>query len=373
VEFEMIQILKPDGTVKDKKSEPKFSKDELLKMYKSMLLIRSLDERGMNMQRSGKIGFYVPSFGQEACQVGAAYNLKKDDWLFPSYRDVGMALVRGASLKSIFDQCYGNAEDLVQGRQMPNHFSFHECNFVSISSPLGTQISQAAGAGMAAQMILKDKNVILTSFGDGTTSTNDFHSGMTFASVYKAPVVFFCQNNQWAISTKVDKQLGSKTVVEKSGAYGMPGVLVDGNDVFAVHGSIKTAFERARKGQGPTLIEAYTYRMGPHSSSDDPTRYRDDAEYKRWQKLDPIERFKKYLVSTKLLTEKEDEIFWKDARDQVFEAAKESEKVPMPAKETLFRDVYSKVPKALRAQYEDLVAEERELGVSVDNTQAFPL
>src|SRR5256712_11441598 len=229
----------------------------------------------LSLQRQGRIGFYVPSTGEEAAQVGSAMALEKRDWVFPAYREPGAALWRGFSVATLIAQAYGNAQDPQQGRQMPNHYGARDINYVPVSSPVGTQIPQAVGVAWAAK-IRKEDIVTLTYFGDGATSEGDFHAGMNFAGVFKNPTIFFCKNNQWAISVPVSKQTASKTLAQKALAYGFDGVRVDGNDLLAVYAVTKAAADKARSGGGPPMIEAGPHPLGPPSSRGQPTQ--DPAE-----------------------------------------------------------------------------------------------
>jgi pyruvate dehydrogenase E1 component alpha subunit len=312
---------------------------ELLKQALSlMVLARVADERAINLQRQGRIGFYAPLEGQEAAQVGCGLALENRDWLCPAYRELAVALTRGIPLLAIFHQLYGNSKDLSRGRQMPNHYGFRDHRFVSPSSPIGTQIAQAVGLALASRY-KGEKVVSVAFFGDGATSSNDFHSGLNFAGVYRAPVVFFCQNNQWAISLPRERQTRSETLAIKAQAYGFPGVQVDGNDFGAVYRAVRQARHRALEGQGPTLIEAVTYRMGPHSTSDDPRRYRSSEELARWKERDPIERLKNDLLHRHLLTETEFEQLQEAHRQEVQRIIKEAEATPPPEPVSLFEDV----------------------------------
>ncbi len=270
---------------------PELPAERLLDLYRTMVLVRSVDERCLSLQRQGRIGFYVPLQGQEAAQVGCATALEADDWIFPAYRELGVALVRGVPLQRLLDQFIGNSGDTLKGRQMPNHYGYREYNFVTASSPVGTQITHAVGAAMAIQR-RGHRRITISFFGDGTTSSNDFHAGLNFAGVFQTPTVFFCQNNQWAISLPRERQTKSETIAQKADAYGFPGVVVDGMDLPAVYRAVREARERALAGQGPTLIEAQVYRLGPHSTSDDPRRYRTDAEFAEWKSKDPLARMK---------------------------------------------------------------------------------
>ena len=260
-------------------------------MYRTMALVRAIDDRMIKLQRQGRIGFYGEARGQEAGGVASAAALRPDDWLFPALREVGAALYRGFPLEKYMAQCFGTAGDELKGRQMPCHYGFRAGNFVPLSSCIGTQIPHAVGVAYAAKY-RKEDVVAVAYMGDGATSEGDFHVGMNFAGVYKAPVIFFCQNNQWAISVPVSKQTASESIAIKAEAYGFPGVRVDGNDAIAIYEVTRDAADRARKGDGPTLIEAVTYRMGGHSSSDDATRYREKKEVEEWKRKDPVDRLR---------------------------------------------------------------------------------
>ncbi len=349
-----LRIINLDGTY-DSKQEPKLSADALKKAYRELLLVRLLDTRMLSLQRQGRIGFYVPSIGEEACQVGSAMALEAKDWVFPAYREPGCALWRGIPLKLMVAQAYGNSLDTNKGRQMPNHFGWKEINYVSASSPVGTQIPHAVGAAWAAR-IRGDPIITLVYFGDGATSEGDFHSGMNFAGVFKTPTVFFCKNNQYAISLPLSQQTAAKTLAQKALAYGFEGMRVDGNDLLAVYAATKAAVDKARAGGGPTMIEALTYRMGPHSSSDDPTRYRSKQEVEEAQQRDPIERVRRYLEVKGLWTKPEDDALRTGLDDLLSDTIKEVERAPPPPVESLFEDVFAEMTPALREQMEQYLA-----------------
>jgi 2-oxoisovalerate dehydrogenase E1 component alpha subunit len=346
-----LSVIGTDGSAGA--HEHGLSGEELLHCYRTMLRVRAFDDTCMKLQRSGRIGFSIPNKGVEATQVGAASALTKHDWMFPSYRDFGMALHHGISPVVMMHNMFGNAADTSKGRQMPVHFSFkppeQAVHFVSISSPIGTQIPQAVGAARAFQL-RGEPRVCLCSFGDGGTSSLGFHSGLNFAGVWKAPVVFLCQNNQWAISCPSSEQTASESYAVKGTAYGIPGVRVDGNDLLAVRKVVLEAVERARAGHGPTLIEAYTFRMGGHSTSDDPTRYVPKEQLDEWTKKDPIVRFERYLLSHGLWTKELGEKLAAEAAAEIAAAVKEAEALPHPGLETMFTDVYSEMPAHLRRQ-----------------------
>ncbi|MGA2462535.1 MAG: pyruvate dehydrogenase (acetyl-transferring) E1 component subunit alpha [Candidatus Bathyarchaeia archaeon] len=350
--LELLQVIKPTGDYVEK-LEPEIPKDELKRLYRLMVLTRNLDIRGLQLQRQGRIGFYIGCLGQEAAQIGSGYALKPEDWVFPAYRELGTALQRGVTLKQLMNQYFANAEDLEKGRQLMNLFGVKAVNFVTGSAPIATQIPHAVGVALAAK-IRGDPIVTLAYFGDGGTSENDFHTGMNFAGVYKTPTIFFCQNNHWAISVPVEKQTASETIAIKAKAYGFEGVRVDGNDILAVYRTTKEAVDKARKGGGPTLIEAVTYRMGPHSSSDDPKKYRTEQELEEWQKRDPIIRFRKYLEKKRIWSETDEKKAQEDANKQIDEAVAYAEKLPKPALETLFTDVYADMPWNLEEQLREL-------------------
>ncbi len=345
---EPLTVIEPDGGVNG--YDPGLSDDELLHCYRTMLQVRAFDDTCIKLQRSGRIGFSIPNKGIEATQVGAASAVRTTDWIFPSYRDFGMALYHGVAPVEMMHNMFGNARDNALGRQMPVHFSFDApIRFFSISSPIGTQIPQAVGAAFASKSRGED-TVALVSFGDGGTSSLGFHSGMNFAGVWKAPVVFLCQNNGYAISCPADQQTASEGYAIKARAYGMPGVVVDGNDLLAVRKSVSEAVERARAGEGPTLIEAKTFRMGGHSTSDDPSRYVPKELLDEWAKRDPIERFEKFLEASDLWQPKLRESMYQESLEEVAAAAREAEAVPKPALESIFSDVYAELPPHLRAQ-----------------------
>lgn len=356
--LELLQVIKPTGEYVEK-MEPEISKDELRRLYKIMVLARNLDIRGLQLQRAGRIGFFIGGIGQEAAHVGSAYALKPEDWVFPAYREIGSMLQRGITLKQLLNSYYANAEDLQKGRQLTNLFGVKVVNYVSGSAPIATQIPHAVGVALAAKL-RGDPIVTLAYFGDGGTSENDFHAGMNFAGVFKTPTIFFCQNNHWAISVPVERQTASETIAIKAKAYGFEGVRVDGNDILAVYRTTKEAVDKARSGGGPTLIEAVTYRMGPHSSSDDPKRYRTEQELAEWQTRDPLVRFRRYLEKKGIWTEADEQKAQEEANHELDEAIAYAEKLPKPALETLFTDVYAEMPWHLEEQLRELREEKGE-------------
>jgi 2-oxoisovalerate dehydrogenase E1 component alpha subunit len=354
---DMRRVLGADGKLVKGARAPVIPDADLIRLFDSMLHIRVMDERMMRLQRQGRLGFYMTSTGEEASHF-AVYPLRAGDWIFPSYREQGAFFWRGYSSENFINQLYGNAADPVKGRQMPVHHSAHWLNIVSISSPVGTQIPQAVGTAWGAKITGKD-DVVMVYFGEGTTSTGAFHVAMNFAGVSKAPVVFVCRNNGWAISTSRDKQTASKTFAAKAIGYGMPGVRVDGNDVLAVIQTATEAVDRARAGDGPTLIEARTYRRGAHSSSDDPSVYRDPNEPATWEALDPIARFRAHLKERGLWSEALEAEIVQKHESEITRAHAVADKLGPPPLESMFDDVYEEIPWNLRQQRDWLLAQPR--------------
>jgi len=354
---DLRRVLDDEGNLVAGAQAPVFPDAELRAMYRTMLLVRLIDERMLRLQRQGRLGFYMTSTGEEATHMAVA-TLRPDDWIYPSYREPGAAFFRGYTLKEYISQLYGNAEDPVKGRQMPVHHAVRRINYMSISSPVGTQIPQAAGTAQAAK-ISGRQDLTIVYFGEGATSTGEFHVGMNFAGVWKSPCIFFCRNNGWAISTPGAKQTAARSIAIKALAYGMPGIRIDGNDVLAVLQATAEAAARARAGDGPTLIEALTYRRGAHSSSDDPSVYRDPNEPKQWEASDPIERFRRYLAKKNVWTEAWDAEVRAELENEIVTAHDASQGLPAPPVETLFDDVYEELPWNLREQREWLLRQER--------------
>jgi pyruvate dehydrogenase E1 component alpha subunit len=336
---------------------PKLTDGEALRIYYEMLKVRLVDERYLRLQRQGRLGFYMQSTGEEATHLGVAAALRQTDWVYPSYREPGVAFFRGYTLRDYTNQLFGNAEDPVRGRQMPVHHTFRAGNFVSISSPVGTQIPQAVGTARAAQIMKRD-DVAVTYFGEGTCSPGDFHVALNFAGVWKAPVLFICRNNGWAISTPSHLQTAARSIAHKAIAYGFPGVRVDGNDVLAMYAVTAAAAARARAGEGPTLIEAVTYRRAAHSSSDDPSAYRKGPldETSVWEQRDPLNRYARYLESRGILTAEIDRTYRDQLGDEITKALAHAEAVEPPPLISLIEDVYAEPTPQLREQLAELLA-----------------
>jgi pyruvate dehydrogenase E1 component alpha subunit len=339
----MFQILKEDGTLLPD-GKPPISDKETLALYQKMLFIRVADQKGLMLQRQGRFGTYAPIWGQEACQVGSTYVLQKDDWVFPAFREIGATLMVGIPLKNFFLYWMGNE----RGSHAPEGI-----NILPVSIPVGTHIPQAVGAAWAAK-IKGDKIVTMVFFGDGATSKGDFHEGLNFAGVFKTPTVFFCQNNQFAISVPRSKQTASKTIAQKAIAYGFDGIQVDGNDLFAVIVAAKAAVEKARSGGGPTLIEGVTFRFGPHTTADDPTKYRAEEEVELWKPRDPLIRLKLYLKGKGLWSEEAEKRMSEEAQKEIDQAVSDAEAYSNPELEEMFKYVFEEMTPQLKEQMEYL-------------------
>ncbi|MFC4078191.1 thiamine pyrophosphate-dependent dehydrogenase E1 component subunit alpha [Salinithrix halophila] len=315
---------------------------QVLDMYRYMLLARKIDERMWLLNRAGKIPFVISCQGQEAIQVGAAFALNREkDWLCPYYRDLGMVLVFGQTPQDQMLSAFAKAEEPNSGgRQMPGHYGDRRFRIISGSSPVTTQLLHAVGVALAAKMEKKDI-VSLTSFGEGSSNQGDFHEGLNFAGVHKLPVIFLCENNQYAISVPVEKQLAGGSVSARAQGYGMPGIKVDGNDPLKVYEAVKEAADRARKGEGPSLIEATSYRLVPHSSDDDDRTYREVQEVEEARKLDSLVQFKKYLVEGGILTEEKEEALNQEIIEAVDEATEYAEQAPYPDPSEIYTHVYA--------------------------------
>lgn len=325
-------------------------------LFRWMLYVRTFDSEVLALQRAGRISFCNPSTGQEANQIGTAAALAPGDWVFPSYRVAGVYLYRKGSPLPLLNQLYGNSRDLSRGRQLPMHFGDRSVNFVSVSSPVGTQITQAVGLSHAARL-RKLPIVAIAYFGDGATSTNDFHAGLNLAGVLKTPTVFYCENNQYAFSVPLHRQTASESIAVKGVAYGVRSVRVDGNDAFAVRAATLEAVESAREGEGPVLIEAVTYRRGLHSSADDPALYRSTEEVEAWEANDPVSRCREFLRRRGWWSaEWEDEVT-SEQTEEVRRAADEAEAQPPPPPESMFEDVWAVMPKRLEDQLRSISAE----------------
>jgi pyruvate dehydrogenase E1 component alpha subunit/2-oxoisovalerate dehydrogenase E1 component alpha subunit len=364
------QILEQDGTLIGE--PPRLSDAQLRELYVHMLRVRCLDERMLKLQRAGRVGFVGTAKGLEAAICASAFALEPRDWLWSGLREGGAAVMRGLPLSEYIAQMYCNANDTAKGRQMCNHFQHKGSHYPSWSSVIGTQIPHGVGAAYAAKLRKRDE-VHAIYFGDGATSSNGFHSGLNFAGVWKAPCVFVCIDNGWAISVSNREQTAAASFADKAVAYGMPGLEVDGNDALACYRETRKAVDRARTGGGPSLVVLKSYRMLGHSSSDDPTKYRDQAEVERWAARDPLERFERFLVQRGVLRVGERAQLEERLVAEIDAEIHRQEAAPPMALKTLVEDVYADVPRHLRLQYNRFIAVAERLGHAQKGDGAFPL
>jgi pyruvate dehydrogenase E1 component alpha subunit len=343
VKGEMLRILSPEGRLVEESLKPDLSDETVLKLYRSMVIIRVADQKAIGLQRQGRFGTYAPVIGQEAAQVGSAYALGKDDWVFPSFRETGVLYMKGVSFKYIFLYWMGDEA----GQKVPP-----DVPVFPVSVPVGTHPLHAVGAGWAARL-QGEKICTIAYFGDGATSEGDFHEAMNFAGVFETPTIFFCQNNHYAISVPRKRQCAARTLAQKAIGYGFDGIQVDGNDLFAVYAATREAREKAIAGLGPTMIEAVTYRFGPHTTADDPTKYREDAELQEWRKLDPMLRLQRYLLGKGLWNEEVENKFKAEGDSLVNQAIQDAESVPPPNPEEIFENVFAEMTPTLKEQMKD--------------------
>ncbi|GLT34273.1 hypothetical protein SLA2020_087970 [Shorea laevis] len=348
------RVLNDNGELIRNNNFQQVSKEIAVKMYKDMLTLQIMDNMFYEAQRQGRISFYLTSFGEEAINIASAAALSKDDIILPQYREQGVLLHRGFTLLEFANQCLGNKADHGKGRQMPIHYGSNRHNYFNVSSPIATQLPQAAGVAYSLKMDKKDACVV-TYFGDGGTSEGDFHAGLNFAAVMEAPVIFICRNNGWAISTNISEQFRSDGIVVKGQAYGIRSIRIDGNDALAVYNAIHAARDMAVREQRPILVEAMTYRVGHHSTSDDSTKYRalDEIEYWKMSR-NPVSIFKKWVESNGWWSETEEAELQSSIRKQVLQAIQVAERTEKPPLAELFSDVYDHPPPNLQEQEKQL-------------------
>lgn len=331
-QFPIFQVLDQNGNIVDPAYKKEMNPEKTKEFFKHLLRIRTFDRKSVSLQRQGRIGTYAPFEGQEASQVGSALALNADDWLFPTYRDHGAAMTFGHSLRNILLFWNGRNEGCVP----PNGKKIFPP-----SIPIATQIPHAAGAAFS-EKLKGNTNAAIAYFGDGATSEGDFHEGLNFASVVKAPVVFFNQNNQYAISVPMNRQMNSKTIAQKALSYDIPGVRVDGNDVFAVYFETLKALQRARNGEGPTLIEAVTWRYGAHTTADDPSKYRNQNENSERRESDPIIRIERYMKNEGFFDPNWVKAVEEQAAREIDQAVEEMERYPKANPAHIFDYVFAK-------------------------------
>jgi pyruvate dehydrogenase E1 component alpha subunit len=354
---ERLSILDSDGLL-DAELEPKIAPDDLKRLYRGMVLGRRLDERMLKLQRQGRIGTFAPLKGQEASQIGTVFTLEARDWMVPSFRETAAMLWRGWPIEKILAFYAGRLEGGQPGPEQRD---------LPVTIPVATQLPHAVGLAYGIQYRGED-SVVMVYFGDGATSEGDFHEAANFAGVWHGPVVFVCQNNQWAISVPLKKQTNSRTIAQKATAYGFPGIQVDGNDVLAVYAAGREAVDRARAGDGPTLIECVTYRLGMHTTADDPTKYRSEEEVKAWEQKDPLTRFRVYLEKKKLFDPSVDE----QVDEEIARGVERFEAMPPADPLEMFDHAYAELPPHVAAQRAEVAARLRVPGGDAGAGSAEP-
>ena len=353
VEIPILKILQQDGTVYDGAELPEIDQALATKTYEALAFHRVLDERMVASQRQGRLSFYMAALGEEAASVGGAAGLKDQDMIMAQYREQGALIFRGFPLEDFMNQMFSNEKDLGKGRQMPIHYGSSELNYMTISSPLGTQIPQAAGYAYGQKLKGEDA-VTICYFGEGAASEGDFHAGLNMAAVHQAPVIFFCRNNGYAISTPADEQYKGNGIASRGVGYGIKTIRIDGNDILAVIKAVQTARDYALKESAPVIIEAMSYRLGAHSTSDDPSGYRTKEEEAKWAEHDPILRMKAWMINQNWWSEEQETKLFEGLREDILAAVKVAEKVLKPPVEDLISDVYDTPIPRLQKQLDDL-------------------
>lgn len=351
----VYQVLDTNGNILCDPDEIQLSDETLVKVYQNMVTLNQMDKILYESQRQGRISFYMTCYGEEATHFGSATALDFDDLVFAQYREAGVLMWRGFSLDSFMNQCYGNEHDEGKGRQMPVHYGSKRLNFVTISSPLATQMPQASGAAYAMKM-RGSKNCVICYFGEGAASEGDAHAAFNFAATLDCPVIFFCRNNGYAISTPANEQYRGDGLVSRAPSYGMAAIRVDGNDILAVYNATKKAREIAVTKNRPVIVEAMTYRVGHHSTSDDSSAYRSAHELKYWKEVDsPLNRLRAFLENKGLWSDELEKSSRKSTMKDIMAAFGKAEKAKKPPIEEMFIDVYDEKPERLSQQYDDLL------------------
>lgn len=349
---DIVQVLDRDGVPTGAHPEPEVDEDLAWRLHDTMVTVRAIDERGWQLQRSGRVEFWIPSRGQEAAHTASAAAMADEDWIFLADREPGAVLWRGASLTQLFSQFFGRVDEPLRGRRLPLLLGDRSRNIVPCMTQVGAYIPHAAGAAWAARLRGDDTRFIVY-FGDGATSRGEFHSAMNFAGIHRPPVVFFCQNNGWAVSTPNDVQTASETFAQKADAYAVRGVRVDGNDPLAVLAVTREALDRAD--EGATLVEAVTYRLGFHTSSDNPDLYRRGAEVEAWEQWDPIDRMRGWMQHSGWWDEERDERFREQLEERIREAIRAAERQGTEGPADQFEHVYAEPDWVLDKQREQLM------------------
>jgi TPP-dependent pyruvate/acetoin dehydrogenase alpha subunit len=351
----ILQVIDRHGEPNGNLADPDLSRDDVRMFYETMVLLRAIDERGWTLQRSGRIAFWIPLRGQEALQVGATHAMKPDDWIFRDHRTISPWIMRGASLELLFAQLFGAASEPQKGRRLPCLIGNRAVNLVQGPTQVGSFITHACGVAWAAKLKGSDTKV-LGMFGDGATSRSEFHSAMNFAGIHQPPVVFLCVNNSWAVSTPLECQTAMSNFASKGDAYSVANVRVDGNDPLAVFAVTKKA-RQDTDSQGPTLIEAITWRLGFHTSSDNPDLYRHQQENERWESWDPIPRTRKYLERAGWWNDGDEDRLLEECADRIQAAVEKAEKMDIPGPGSQFEDVFEQSHWLLDEQREKLLAD----------------
>lgn len=353
VAIPMLQLLDENGDETNSEQSPDLGQATAEKIASTMQYIRLLDERMVGAQRQGRISFYLACTGEEAAIVGSAAALSPDDMIMSQYREQGALAYRGYTTEQFMNQMFSNELDPNKGRQMPVHYGDKKLNFMTISSPLGTQIPQAAGFAYG-QKLAGTGALTICYFGEGAASEGDFHAGLNMAAVLNCPTIFFCRNNGYAISTPSEEQFKGDGIASRGIGYGVKTIRVDGNDVLAVYAATKQARKIALAENCPVLIEAMTYRLAAHSTSDDPSGYRSKTEEEKWRSKDPIERFNKWLDGKGWFDKKGTDAFLESSRSDILAALKKAEKIQIAPIEDIIEDVYDSPPWHLRKQLGEL-------------------
>ncbi len=342
-EVPFLKVLDEDGNC-DELLKPNLEAGQIKEIFELMILARTFDEVALRLQREGRIGTYASARGQEAAQVGSACSLGSGDWMFPAFRENAAYIARGVPIEMLFEYWGGDE----RGNMIPENI-----NAFTVAIPVSTQIPHAVGFAWGAKL-KGNKKAVLVYLGDGSTSEGDFHEGMNFAGTFKLPVVFLCENNQWAISVPRTRQCAAETLAQKAFGYGFDGIQVDGNDVFAVYKATKEALEKAYEDNGPTLIECVTYRMSDHTTSDDASRYRDPKELEAWARKDPVDRLRNYMKRIGLWSEEYENKIQANATKKVRKAVERAESLQAPNPVDMFTWTFNEMPPRLKEQFESL-------------------
>jgi 2-oxoisovalerate dehydrogenase E1 component alpha subunit len=351
----IYRVMDSEGNIHDSSQDPKLSKETIHKCFRDMVLLNAMDKILYESQRQGRISFYMTNFGEEASHIGSACALSPEDLVYAQYREAGVLVHRGFTISQFIDQCYGNIDDDGKGKQMPVHYGCRQLNFVTISSTLTTQLPQAVGSAYVFKRQPNNQRCVVVYFGDGAASEGDTHAAMNFAATLECPVIFFCRNNGYAISTPVKEQYRGDGIASRGTGYGMAAIRVDGTDMLAVYNATKAAREYCLKNNKPIILEAMQYRLGHHSTSDDSTAYRPAEELEIWNTVEhPINKLKNFMLKQGWFDEEAENEYVKSVRKQIMAQNQQSEKKLKPDWRELFHDVYDDMPEALRKQMKEM-------------------